>query len=73
MTDDSHHPNDAEDRSDDHQQAVEACQHALDALRNGDITHARTLLDESQAAVERIGHDESTTQEQREIAYDCYS
>jgi hypothetical protein len=39
MTDDTHHPTDAEDRSDedDHQQAVEACQHAIDALHNGDL------------------------------------
>jgi hypothetical protein len=32
MTDDTHHPADAEDRSEDHQQAVEACQHAADSL-----------------------------------------
>jgi hypothetical protein len=40
MTDDSHHPADAEDRSDDHQQAVEACQHATDALANGDFPYS---------------------------------
>jgi hypothetical protein len=34
MTDDIHLPADAEDRSADHQQAVEACQHAADALRS---------------------------------------
>ena len=42
MTDDTHHP-DAEDRSDNHQQAVEACQHAADALSNGDLSRAGPL------------------------------
>jgi hypothetical protein len=42
MTDGSHHPDDTEDRSDDHQQAVEACQHAADALASGDLSHARS-------------------------------
>jgi hypothetical protein len=45
MTDDIHLPADAEDRSDDHQQAVEACQHAADALANGDLARGRSLLD----------------------------
>jgi hypothetical protein len=71
MTDDSHQP-DAEDRSDDHQQAVEACQHAADALANGDLSRARSLLDEAVRAVERAKHDDTPTQEQRETAYDCY-
>lgn len=72
MTDDSHHPDDAEDRSEHHQQAVEATQHALDALSNGDLARGRSLLDEAQAAVERVEHDDTPTQ-QRETAYDCYS
>jgi hypothetical protein len=72
MTDDIHHPADAEHRSDDHQQAVEACQHAIDALVNGDLARGRSLLDEARAAVERAEHDESRTQEQRETAFDCY-
>ena len=72
MTDDTHRPADVENRSDDHQQAVEACQHAADALHNGDLAHARTLLDEAVRAVERPQHDDSSIQEQREIAYDCY-
>ena len=37
MTDDFHHPDNAEYRSEDHQQAIEACQHAVDALSNGDL------------------------------------
>jgi hypothetical protein len=72
MTDNSHHPADAEDHSDDEQQAVEACQHADDALHNGDLSRARSLLDEARAAVERAEHDDTPTQEQRETAYDCY-
>lgn len=72
MTDDFPHPNDAEDRSDDHQQAIEACQHATDALANGDLSRGRSLLDEARAAVERAEHDDTPTQEQRETAYDCY-
>jgi hypothetical protein len=32
----------------------------------------RSLLDEARAAVERVQHDDTPTQEQREIAYDCY-
>jgi hypothetical protein len=38
MTDDIHHLDDAKDRSEDHQQAVEACHHAIDALANGDLS-----------------------------------
>jgi uncharacterized protein Yka (UPF0111/DUF47 family) len=72
MTDGIHYPDSAKDRSEDHQQAVEACQHALDALSNGDLSHARSLLDEARAAVERAGHDDTPTQEQRETAFDCY-
>lgn len=73
MTDDIHHfTDDTEDCSEDHQQAVEACQHAVDALRIGDLSRGRSLLDEAQAAVERAEHDDTATQEQREIAFDCY-
>jgi hypothetical protein len=72
MTDDFHHPDGTEDRSDDEQQAVEACQHAADALSNGDLARGRSLLDEAQAAVERAEHDDTPTQEQRETAFDCY-
>jgi hypothetical protein len=72
MTDDTYHSTDAEDRSDDHQQAVEACQHAADALSNGDLSRGRSLLDEARAAVERVEHETLVTQEQRETAYDCY-
>jgi hypothetical protein len=59
------------DHPDDHQHAVEACEHALDALHNGDLAHAHTLLDEARTAVERAQHDE-TEQAYRETAYDCY-
>ena len=38
MTDDIHHPANTEDRSDDHQHALEACQHAVDPLANGDLS-----------------------------------
>jgi hypothetical protein len=62
---------DAEDRSDDHQQAVEACQHAVDALHGGDLSRAHALLDEERTAVERAQHDDSE-QAYRETAYDCY-
>ena len=74
MTDEINHPDNAEDRADsqDHQHAREACEHALDALHNGDLSQARSLLDEARAAVERAQHDDTATQEQREIAYDCY-
>ena len=68
---DRRQPPPAEDRADDHQHAVEACDHAADALRNGDLTHARTLLEEARAAVERAQHDD-TEQAYRETAYDCY-
>ena len=44
MTDDIHHPADAEERSEDHQQAVEACQHAADALSNGDLSPVWPLV-----------------------------
>jgi hypothetical protein len=72
MTDDIHHPADVETRPDDHQHAVEACEHALDALENGDnLSHAHSLLDEARAAVERAQHDD-TEQAYRETAYDCY-
>ncbi|HET7324795.1 MAG TPA: hypothetical protein VFJ06_10720 [Halococcus sp.] len=71
MTDDSHHPNDAKDRSEDHQQAVEACQHAIDALSNGDLARAHSLLDEARMAVERAQHDGSE-QASREATFDCY-
>jgi hypothetical protein len=40
MTDDTSHPDDVEDRSDAHQQAVEACQHAVDALPGDGLPHA---------------------------------
>jgi hypothetical protein len=72
MTDDIHYPDDAKNRSNDHQQAVKACQHAVDALANGDLSRGRSLLAEAQAAVERAEHDDTPTQEQREIAFDCY-
>jgi hypothetical protein len=71
MTNDIPHSDDAEDRSEDHQQAVEACQHAADALSNGDLSRGRSLLDEARAAVERAEHDD-TKQAYRETAYDCY-
>jgi hypothetical protein len=73
MTDDFHQHDDTENRSEDQQQAVEACQHAADALANGDLSRGRSLLDEARAAVERAEHDDTPTQEQRETAYDCYN
>jgi hypothetical protein len=72
LTDDFYHPDDAEHCFEDHQQAAEACQHAADALANGDLARGRSLLDEARAAVERAQHDDTPTQEQRETAYDCY-
>jgi hypothetical protein len=72
MTDDIPHPDDAKERSDDQQHAVEACQHAVDALSNGDLSRGRSLLDEAHEAVERVEHDTLATQEQCEIAFDCY-
>ena len=72
MTDDTHRPDDVEDRSnEDHQNTVEACEHALGALENGDLVHARNLLDEAQASIKRPQHDE-TQQAYHETAYDCY-
>jgi len=71
MTDDIHHLNDTENQTDDHQQAIEACQHAVDALHGGDLSRARALLDEAQVAVERAQHD-GTGQAYRETAHDCY-
>ena len=71
MSDDIHPTNDAETRSDDHQRAIEACEHAADALHDGRLPHAQALLDEAQAAVERAQHD-GTEQASRETAYDCY-
>ena len=71
MTDDTYHSTDVEDRSNDQQQAVEACQHAADALSNGDLSRGRSLLDEAARAVERAQHDD-TEQAYRETAYDCY-
>ena len=70
MTDAPDHPDYVEIRSNDHQQVVEACQHAIDALNDGRLPHAQALLDEARAAVERAQHDDSG-QTQREIAYDC--
>jgi hypothetical protein len=72
MTDDIHYPDGTETHPDDHQHAIEACEHATDALENGDLAYARTLLEEAHTAVERAQHDDTATQEQREIAYDCY-
>lgn len=71
MIDDTYYSDDAEDRSDDQQQAVEACQHAAYALANGDLSHARLLLDEARAAVERAQYDDGG-QARRETAWDCY-
>jgi hypothetical protein len=45
MTDGSHHPDDTEDRSDDQQQAVEACEHVINVFHNGNLSHVRVLLD----------------------------
>ena len=71
MTDDIHHSDNAETRPDDHQHAAEACEHALDALHNGNLAYAQTLLEEVHTAVKRAQHDD-TGQAYREIAYDCY-
>ena len=60
VTDDLDRPNDVETRSDDYQQAVGACQHAVDALHDGRLQHAQALLDEARAAVERAQHEESS-------------
>jgi predicted HTH domain antitoxin len=66
-------PADVADQLDDHQHAREACQHAADALHGGDLSRARSLLDEARAVVERAQHDDTPTQEQRETAFDCYA
>ena len=71
MTDDTQHPDDTEDRSDDHQRVVEACEHTIDALHDSNLPHAHSLVAEAQAALERAQHDDSE-QAQRETAYDCY-
>ena len=71
MTDDTHHPDDAENQPDDHQQAIVACEHAADALRGGDLSRARSLLDEASTAVVRAQHDDMG-QAYRETAFDCY-
>ena len=63
MTDDTSFPWQRGDHPDDHQQAPEACEHAADALRNGDLTYAQTLLDEASTAVERAQPGETPTQE----------
>ncbi|PSP88629.1 hypothetical protein BRC90_06850 [Halobacteriales archaeon QS_4_69_34] len=73
MTNNDHSPDDTEALpSDDHRQAIEASEHAVDALRTGNLSHARRLLDEARTAIERAQPDDTSTQEQREIAYDCY-
>jgi hypothetical protein len=66
------HSDGTEDHSDDHQHAREACQHAIDALHGGDLSRARSPLDEARAVVGRAQHDDTPTQEQRETAFDCY-
>ncbi|GAA0454220.1 hypothetical protein MUK72_17630 (plasmid) [Halococcus dombrowskii] len=73
MSDDVHRPDNTEDRLDphDHQQAVEACEYAIDALHGSDLSRAHALLDEARAAVERAQHDDNE-QAYRETAYDCY-
>jgi hypothetical protein len=73
MTDNDHSSDSAGiPSSDDHQQAIEASEHAIDALRTGDLSHARRVLDEARAAVERAQPNDISSQEQRETAYDCY-
>ena len=64
-------PDTTESRPDDQQHAREACEHALDALRGGDLSRAHALLNEARAAVERAQHDD-TEQAYRETAFDCY-
>lgn len=58
--------------ADERQRAIEACEHAIDALRTGDPARARALLEEAYAAVEDTRSTEASTQIQREIAWDCY-
>ena len=71
MTDRHSESDGMDDQSNDHQQAVEASQHAADALSNGDLSRGRSLLDEAARAVERAQHND-TGQAYRETAYDCY-
>ena len=71
MTDDVEGRLDEDEDKDNHQQAVEACQHALDALHGGDLARAQSLLDEAQTAVEHAQHDRPA-QASRETVYDCY-
>ncbi|GAA0454203.1 hypothetical protein MUK72_17615 (plasmid) [Halococcus dombrowskii] len=63
MTDDIFLPDSVGDRLCDQQQAIEACEHALDALDGGDLSRAHALLDKARAAVERAQHDATPTQE----------
>jgi hypothetical protein len=70
MTNNTRHLDGTETCPDDHQRAVEACQHAADVLHDGNFSHAHTLLDEARAAVKRAQHD--VEQASRESAYDCY-
>ena len=65
MTNDTRDSDGTETRPDDHQHAIEACEHATDALENGDLAYAQTLLEEAHTAVE-------SGQAYCEIAYDCY-
>ena len=58
--------------TDEHQRAIEACEHAIDALLTGDPARAQALLAEAQTTVERARPAEIGTQTQRETAWDCY-
>ena len=69
--DDSTHP-ETDENEDEFQQAIEACEHAIDALRTGDPARAQALLAEARAAVEDGRAAEVGTQPQRETAWDCY-
>lgn len=54
-----------------HQQAIDCCQHAIDALQAGDLTHARALLADAEVAIDDAAA-ETPTQTYRETGWDCY-
>lgn len=68
MPDDDQHPDGPETtHSADHQRAINATEHAFDAPRAGNLSHAQVPLNEARTAVECASSDELTTQQQREI------
>ena len=61
---DSTHP-----EADEHQRAIEACEHAIDVLRTGEPARTQALLEEALATVEHARSTEVGIQTQRETAW----